>query len=361
MKVVLTVLARDEADVIDAQLAFHLNAGVDFVIATDHRSGDGTTEILEGYARERLLRLIRREEEEIRQSEWVTHMARLAATEHGADWVLNADADEFWWPRGGTLREVLEAVPERYGIVRGVLRNFLPRPDDGAFFAERMTVRLAAQAPINDPTSPYRPYAKVAHRADPHVVVGGGNHDLVGSPLVPLPWWPIEILHFPLRSLEQCEQKYVATRTAWSRSPEREPRHEVTTAYEALREGRLEAYYGTLAVDDGALATGLGEGSLAVDVRLRDALRALRAPEESGRAFVLPRTGGPPFPPQQAAGAEQEASYAADVAVLGEAATVRLHRRLDRLEQRLHALELRRSVRLPGRIARLGETVLARG
>ena len=38
MKLVLTVLARDEADIIDAQIAFHLNAGVDFVVATDNSS-----------------------------------------------------------------------------------------------------------------------------------------------------------------------------------------------------------------------------------------------------------------------------------------------------------------------------------
>src|SRR5262249_13640193 len=50
MKLVLTVLARDEADVIDAQVAFHLNAGVDYVVATDNNSRDGTTEILEAYA-----------------------------------------------------------------------------------------------------------------------------------------------------------------------------------------------------------------------------------------------------------------------------------------------------------------------
>ena len=100
MKLVLTVLARDEADVIDAQVAFHLNAGVDFVIATDNNSGDGTTELLEAYARDGVLHLIREPAEGLRQGEWVTRMARLAATEYGADWVINTDADEFWWPRG---------------------------------------------------------------------------------------------------------------------------------------------------------------------------------------------------------------------------------------------------------------------
>ena len=157
MKVVLTVLARDEADIIDAQIAFHLNAGVDFVIATDNASRDGTTDILESYVREGCLHLIHEPAEGLRQGEWVTRMARLAAQEFGADWVINSDADEFWWPRGASLKEVLAAVPERYGIVQAFWHSFVPRPDDDAFFAERMTLRLSQHAPINDPTSFYRP------------------------------------------------------------------------------------------------------------------------------------------------------------------------------------------------------------
>jgi len=87
MKLVQTLVVRDEADIVGEQIAYHLNAGVDFVIATDHESEDGTTQILERYVREGRLRLIR-VQGEMRDGPWRTHMARLAAIEHGADWVI---------------------------------------------------------------------------------------------------------------------------------------------------------------------------------------------------------------------------------------------------------------------------------
>jgi len=111
MKLVMTLLVRDEADIVDAQIAYHLDAGVDFVVATDNRSEDGTTEILERYERDGVLHLIREPGDDLRQSEWVTRMARLAATEFGADWILNTDADEFWHARGGSFEELFAAVP----------------------------------------------------------------------------------------------------------------------------------------------------------------------------------------------------------------------------------------------------------
>ena len=76
------------------------------MIVTDHRSVDGTSEILREHERDGRVVVLREEGEVLRQAEWVTRMSRLAATEHGADWVIPSDADEFWWPRGGSFARV---------------------------------------------------------------------------------------------------------------------------------------------------------------------------------------------------------------------------------------------------------------
>ncbi|MDX6414200.1 MAG: hypothetical protein QOH23_1610 [Gaiellaceae bacterium] len=338
MKLVLTVLARDEADVIDAQLAFHLNAGVDYVIATDNNSQDGTTEILEEYVREGVVQLIREPAEGLRQGEWVTRMARLAAVEFGADWVINSDADEFWWPRGGSLKEVLAAVPDHFGVVQGFWRSFVPRPDDGSLFAERMTARLSQNAPINDPTSFYRPSIKVAHRADPNVIVGRGNHALAGSGFSTLTTWhPIEVLHFPLRSRAQWMRKVELQGEAFTKHIERSGTGYHLKGYDALQGGRIDQQHASLVVDDDALARGVDEGTLIVDTRLRDALRTLRR-DTRPRGFALPSERKESLVLPQPSAAD-DAAYAVEAAALREAYAVRAQRQLDGLEQRLLSLE----------------------
>ena len=185
VKLVMTLLVRDEEDIVGRQIAFHLAAGVDFVVATDHESRDRTIEILEHYERKGVLHVLHESGARLRQSEWVTRMARMAATDFGADWVINSDADEFWWPSGGSLKEVLARVPQRYGSVRTFVRPFLPRPGD-APWAERMTVRFAPSAPINSPSSPFRVNVRVPHRASADVTVFTGNTAVSGGGFAPL-------------------------------------------------------------------------------------------------------------------------------------------------------------------------------
>jgi hypothetical protein len=337
MKLVMTLLVRDEADIVDAQIAFHLHAGVDFVVATDNRSVDETTEILERYAGEGVLHLIREPGDDLRQSEWVTRMARLAATDLAADWIFNADADEFWLARGGSLKELLAAVPGRFGAIRGAWRNFVPRPDDERFFAERMTARLCAPSFHPHPLSTH---FKSAHRARPEVRIGRGNHEALADDLVALRgWYPIEILHFPVRSLEHCRRKYVTQFVALERNAEKGIPGHMAEAYDAYRVGRLDDFYAPLVVDDAALAAGLADGTYTIDTRLRDALRGLGfgAVEESS-------AGNPPL-----SSVEDAARFAAEYTTLFEADLGGFFgSRIDELEARLGRLERSPVRRLAG-------------
>ena len=326
----MTLLVRNEADIVDHQIRYHLDQGVDFVIATDHRSADGTTEILERYERAGVLHLIREDSEGLRQSEWVTRMARLAATDFGADWVINTDADEFWWPREGSIHDVLAAVPDRFGAVRGIWRHFVLRPDGPEPFYERMTVR---RAPDLAWTSPYHVQVKVAHRADPEVVVSQGNHDAGGRQLVLLrDWYPFEVLHFPIRNREQLRRKYTATADAFRRDGTRLPKHLGATVAQLEANARDEVYEKFL-VDGDALAAGRADGSLTIDTRVRDILRRSAGQAAAGPAPALA---------DDAALAEE-----IDQLHVHDAAT-RLGARTDAVERRLAVLETTRLL-FPGR------------
>ncbi len=328
----MTLLVRNEADLVDAQIAFHLRAGVDFVVATDNRSNDGTSEILERYARAGHLHLLREDADDMRQSEWVTRMARMAATEFGADWVLNTDADEFWWPRGGSLKDVLAAVPERYGVIRGCWRHFVPRPGGDPFFAERMTVRLRTPAHPGDKATVYHAHQKAAHRAHPEVVVAPGNHDAEAEGLQPLrTWYPIEVLHFSIRSPEQAARKAAG---GWVRNPELEKEEHQLRLDAAVGSGRVEEHFRSLAVSDAEVEAGVARGDLAHDTRLREALRSIRHDDGS---FPLPSGESPlRFHPPSV---EDAAEYAAEVSVLVEVDGIhRAAARVEALERRLQAV-----------------------
>ncbi|HTK23966.1 MAG TPA: glycosyltransferase family 2 protein [Gaiella sp.] len=344
-RVVMTLRARDEADIVGSWLDFHLNAGADFVVVTDHRSQDGTTEILERYAHEGSIHLIREPGEELREEEWVTRMARLAATEFGADWVINSDADEFWWPRGNSLGDVLSAVPERYGLISAFWRAFVPRPGDG-LFAERMTVRFSALAPINDPASLYRPIRKVIHRAHPEIRLTRGNHGVTDSPFAPLRgWFPVELFHFPVRSEKQLAHKADLFGKGFARYVDRPPTGYHRNMFKALHEGGIGDYYESLVVDEAELERGVADGRLVVDTRLRDALRDVAAGHAP--AFPVPTL-------------VEDAEYAVEAAVLGEADVVRLQRRLDELETRLRTLEVKPLARVHRKVSGTTRRVLGR-
>jgi hypothetical protein len=386
----MTLLVRDGADMLEANLRYHRAQGVDLFVVGDNGSTDGSLEILERYERAGLITFepIPGPAREA-QGEGRTRLARLA-WELGADWVFHNDQDEFWWPVSGDLKQALADIPERFGLVLAPRSEFVGRPGEG-FFADRLTVREAR----------FRRPPKTAHRADPRVVISQPHpthiwvdygvpprQGLVGRPvrraqaehveeaeleLLLAPTFPLAVHHFPLRSFEQYRHM---VELALANDQLREG-DSVRSAFEA---GRLEEVYSDLTLDDETVERGLAEGWLVEDTEFRDYLAACPEGLDGG--------GSPPPGPrawseerrrEELAELEVDAMYALSRYLQANAyklqtrhhegasrraAKRQLERRLDRLRDRLkHQRERRRRIessrwwrlrpRLPSALARL--------
>jgi hypothetical protein len=287
VKLVMTLLARNEEDVIEENLVYHLNRGVDFVIATDNASDDGTRDILQRFAEEGHLHLIDEPSHTYDQGRWVTRMARLAATDFGADWVINNDADEFWWPDLPTLKDVLEEIPEQYHVLSAPRTNFLPPPQEaeGESFVERMVVR---ERHSFNPTGHKPLVPKAVHRARADIRVDNGGHRVDAPGMHSLTTWqPIEIFHFPVRSYRQWEGKIRIAYEART-SAALNVYSGLRATISMLEEGRLPEAYAELAVSPADVESGAGDGKLLVDRRLQAFLAAVREPVGVGGPALAP-------------------------------------------------------------------------
>lgn len=279
---VMTLLVRDEEELLAANLDYHFAQGVDFAIVTDHGSTDATPEILDDYESLGLVRVLEADGDQHHQSRRVTRMARLAAVEHGADWVINNDADEFWWPLVGSLADVFAAIPDRYGQILAHRNNFLPRrADEDEPFHQRLVVReKASRNMIGGQLEP-----KVAHRGHPDVVVAPGNHSVAGAHLAPAPECGLlEALHFPMRTLEQFERKVLATGIGYEslRFRSDEVGRDQLELLTLQRDGKLAGYFAERLLSDEDLAAGLRAGELVLDRRLAAFMAELEnAPPDS--------------------------------------------------------------------------------
>jgi hypothetical protein len=267
----MTLLVRDEADIVAATVEHHLAAGVDLIVATDNGSVDGTAEILAEYRDAGVVELHHEPGRDYRQGEWVTRMARRAAREHGADWVINADADEFLWadvPLPAVFAEVSGG-----GVV--VPRdNLVAEPGRAGSWVDRLVLRDELSLSPRGT----RIGAKFCHVADPEVTVAYGNHTAEGPRIGPASdGHPLRMLHVPDRGFAQYHRKIRNGGAAYAANTEvsagvgwhwRED-------YDRMLTGTFEATYASRQRTREDVDRQLAAGGLVRDTRLRDRLPAL--------------------------------------------------------------------------------------
>jgi hypothetical protein len=373
MILAVTLMVRDEADVIPAWLDHHVAQGFDVFVITDNGSTDGTTALLEAFAERDDVTVDLRHDPVHRKQQGtvVTGMARDAAAVHGADWVVNADADEFVLPvdRSLTVRRVLERLDPVVGAFTVPVVNLVGALAESGAGVERLHWRdersvdeLTAIGLLAPPT------ANAVHVGDPDVTVVQGNHQVSVANGAPVPEeLALEVLHLPWRSWAQYAHRVEVTGRAYDANPDLtpSPRHHGMRDWRRLQEGVLqpvfalrfvtedEAEAGPFTRDDGvadvlrrAGSAALGEAEPVVPTERLEELRTL------GRAVV--------GRDHRIAVLEDEVRQATELAD-SLRRTVQFERDAQRAtEAELSAMRARRVVRLADRAGAVARRIRAR-
>lgn len=159
--------SRDEEDLEQRFLAWHRAQGVDLFLSS------------RGYPPDR-------------QEQKMTELQLLAHSER-CDWVLDSDADEFWWSGRGTVKQALAHLPAGLAWALAQVTEFTPG-GGRALTGHRnwMGLRLSP---------------KVCHRPGAGIRVLRGNGGVLGAHGRGRTMPDLEVLHWPLRSPEQARRK----------------------------------------------------------------------------------------------------------------------------------------------------------
>lgn len=227
MKLVMTLMVRDEADIISAMVEHHFRQGISQAIITDNGSADGTWKILQRLANRYPIDLRQDPVHRKQQSELVTRMAREAYTLYSADWVINADADEFWLPqdRSRTLDQVFADIDPALQAFVVPVRDMTGPPALTGTGLQRLTLPDPRTAEELQAVGLLAPSTHdCVHIGSPNVEVAQGNHTVsLTSQGTPPERLSIEVLHYPWRSWRQFAKKVSNAGKAYHANPSLRP------------------------------------------------------------------------------------------------------------------------------------------
>ena len=204
----MTILAKNEADVIEKNLIYHKAMGVDGFIVTDNSSDDGTREVFAKYYKKGWIKeLIDEPDQDNFQVKWVERMIHLAAEKYKADWIINADADEFWVPKSGKLKTELSKT--KANKLFCPIYNIIPSNETD--FTQNTLMVMKPVNPQKYTLSKFNSFVpqvpKVIHRSVGFIHQHMGNHDVDMEKARTELSKDITIYHFNIRNREHFKRK----------------------------------------------------------------------------------------------------------------------------------------------------------
>ena len=212
----MTILVKNEADIIEKNIRFHAKKGVDNFVVMDNNSTDGTREILESLKKEFEITIID-EKGVYNQAKWMTKLTHIARKKYNPKFLIPNDADEFWWCEG----DLKEVIPNK--AVTTVDRfNFLLykgldswdkseyRVENPIFYRKNTQLSSEKISIILTKISP-----KVIIKPKGLIWIRGGNHkalhlfnfkDYFTHYDKIKRFEKIKVFHFPIRSFEQFKK-----------------------------------------------------------------------------------------------------------------------------------------------------------
>lgn len=208
-RLVMTLLVKNEEELLEHNLLFHKAMGVDAFIVTDNGSTDATLSIVEEYRKRGwIVDVIHEVSTGYEQKTWVDRMIWRARTVFGADWVINADADEFWYAPSGSLKTELSAT--RASVLTCEMRSMYPE-ENRPFWTWHQAVRPVAVPDAYD-LSLYslfeRQNRKVIHRTSGYLQISMGNHKVKMFPQC-VKASSVCVYHYNIRGRRQFMEKMI--------------------------------------------------------------------------------------------------------------------------------------------------------
>src|SRR6266852_2554678 len=106
-KIVLLVVPSGQGDILKDYIEWHLALGVDLILAEDVGSSDNTHRILEYFAKTGRLQWSLVPDKNRSKYRAEETLVKTAIDQHGADWIIMSDVDEFLCSQGQDLRTIL--------------------------------------------------------------------------------------------------------------------------------------------------------------------------------------------------------------------------------------------------------------